>query len=164
MISKTNQFFARSASFCTTVKVGRADDKKAIPRTTSEAKLVVKNKITHTFYIMAHKFTNIFASRIQSRYSKSRQGRRQIGWQIQLGVLRRYFVDCECEVLRESPIETGLTGDLKSVCRFVGHCAILNGLGFSYKLQKISFLVLLCRSHEPNPQQGRRKVQKNGEK
>ena len=113
---------------------------------------------------MTHKFTNIFASRIQSRYSKSGQGRWQIGWQIQLGVLRRYFVDGECEVLRESPIETGLTGDLKSVCRFVGHCAILNGLGFSYKLQKISFLVLLCRSHEPNPQQGRRKVQKIGGK
>ena len=75
-----------------------------------------------------------------------------------------YFVDGECKVLRESPIETGLTGDLKSVCRFVGHCAILNGLGFSYKLQKISFLVLLCRSHEPNPQQGRRKVQKIGGK
>ena len=85
---------------------------------------------------MAHKFTNIFASRIQSRYSKSGQGRWQIGWQIQLGILRRYFVDGECEVLRESPIETGLTGDLKSVCRFVGHCAILNGLGFSYKLQE----------------------------
>ena len=100
-------------------------------------------KIRHTFYVMAHKFTNIFASWIQSRYSKSGQGRWQIGWQIQLGVLRRYFVDGECEVLRESPIETGLTGDLEGVCRFVGHCAILNGLGFSYKWQDF----LLCRSN-----------------